>query len=322
MYDDRTKHSRHIIEEVESPLRDPRPPAAGAQVDPLRRGAGPGQVDPPARPELAGRPGLPPAGPDAARHGRRRRHRRHDRAGERPRPPGQAGAVLDAGRAEAGASDTTGDAGASGAAVAVPDRRSAPVPHARPAGKHALFSTATPAGEHETSRPLRPPTTDPVPPTGPLSRGLLVVRFGDPGRSVRFLVLLQLPVRGLAPAAAVRPVDDLSGLSAPDLDQRDPVPVIRIARSDGASDRTARPRVRRRMARRTARPARLVFRRHHRSGRRVGLAAPLPGSDRLRRGRLLGLRRGRPDGGLLHPRGDGGGHRRRAGRTPSGQPRA
>ena len=53
MYDDRTKHSRHIIEEVEARYGIPGPPTSGAQVDPVRRGPGPGEVDSPARPELA-----------------------------------------------------------------------------------------------------------------------------------------------------------------------------------------------------------------------------------------------------------------------------
>ena len=71
------------------------------------------------------------------------------------------------------------------------------VPHARPAGKHALFSDATPAGE-----PVRDRSTvtadDPLPPKGVLAVACStcgsVTRVGV----VRFLVL-QLPVGAWLP---------------------------------------------------------------------------------------------------------------------------
>ncbi len=107
MYDDRTKHSRHIIEEVEAALRDSRAPASGAEVDPVRRGPGAREIDSPACAELARGHGLSPAGTHA-----RRRQRTPPTPptsppapladGGRTRPVGQAGALLDAHRPAGG----------------------------------------------------------------------------------------------------------------------------------------------------------------------------------------------------------------------------
>jgi hypothetical protein len=70
-------------------------------------------------------------------------------------------------------------------------------PHARPAGKHALFSDATPAGEPERDRSTVT-ADDPLPP-----RGMLVVACSTCGSVTRvgvveFLVL-QLPLGGWLP---------------------------------------------------------------------------------------------------------------------------
>ena len=228
MYDDRTRHARHIIEEVRVPLRDPGAPTAGAQVDPVRRGAGPGEVDPPARPELARRGGLPSAGSDADRTrawsaGRRRL------VADRTRPAGEAGPVLDARRrarrwpATAGMPTVARSTGPDRSG-STPARAGTPVP----AGKHALFSAATPAGDRERPGGRGPTRCRPGPPgRSPARRAASVSRVG----------LVALPaapaaVRRLAARRGLRPVDDLPGLPAPDLDQRDPGPVSR--RRDGA----------------------------------------------------------------------------------------
>ncbi len=97
-----------------------------------------------------------------------------------------------------------------------PDRR-----HARPAGKHALFSAATPAGEDEGAEVS---ADDPLPPRGVFVGRLLLVRFGHPRGDPR-LPLAPIPLRGLASPAGVRPMDDLPGLPPSYLDERDPGPV-------------------------------------------------------------------------------------------------
>jgi hypothetical protein len=62
--------------------------------------------------------------------------------------------------------------------------------HARPAGKHALFSAATPAGDKERPAAV---VTDPLPP-----RGVLVITCSSCGSVSRVglfsFLLLQLPV--------------------------------------------------------------------------------------------------------------------------------
>jgi hypothetical protein len=63
------------------------------------------------------------------------------------------------------AAETAGDAGADEAVRGRPRPTSSSVPHARPSGKHALYSRATPAGEHEKETSL-PNDTDPLPPRG------------------------------------------------------------------------------------------------------------------------------------------------------------
>lgn len=72
--------------------------------------------------------------------------------------------------------------------------------HARPTGKHALFSTATPAGDEEGASPG---PTDPLP-----SRGALVVACSSCGSVTRVgvleFLLLQLPFGAWLP----RPVFD------------------------------------------------------------------------------------------------------------------
>jgi hypothetical protein len=86
---------------------------------------------------------------------------------------------------------TASDVEATGARGGSPRSSSRSVPHARPSGKHALYSGATPAGEHEKETSL-PTDTDPVP-----QRGLLSVACSSCGSVSRVgvihFVVLQLP---------------------------------------------------------------------------------------------------------------------------------
>ena len=92
---------------------------------------------------------------------------------------------------------TAGDVEAPGAREGSP-RSSPSVPHARPSGKHALYSAATPAGEHEKETSL-PTDTDPVPTGSPVG-GLFLVRIGEPGGCDPFRGSAAA-IRCLAPAA-------------------------------------------------------------------------------------------------------------------------
>ena len=217
------------------PLRDSRPPASGAQVDPVRRGAGAGEVDPPARPELARSDGLSTAGSDPGRRNRRRRHRWL--VPEGPDPLGKRALYWMPIDQQALSDDDEGPT-AHRAKVA-PGHPTPATRHARPAGKHALFSEATPSGEPSAATSTAT-ATDPLPPHGLLSVGCSscgsISRVG-----VIEFVLLQFPVRRLAPPAHLRPVDDLPRLPAADVDQCDPVPVVLRAERAQRSDP---PRVR------------------------------------------------------------------------------
>lgn len=83
-----------------------------------------------------------------------------------------------------GYEDRRGAAAGTGTVHLGPDRR-----HARPTGKHALFSAATPAGEEEGAEAS---VTDPLPP-----RGLFTVACSSCGAVTRVGILdflwLQLP---------------------------------------------------------------------------------------------------------------------------------
>jgi len=94
--------------------------------------------------------------------------------------------------------DVVGSTGAGTGHLVDPDQPGAGrVPHARPAGKHALFSDATPADEPERERAVVT-AADPVPPKGLLSVACStcgsVTRVG----LVEYLVL-QLPVGAWLP---------------------------------------------------------------------------------------------------------------------------
>ena len=163
--------------------------APGAQVDPVRRGPGPGEVHPPARPELAGCRGLPAL----ARAARRRSWSRH-----------RARALSDPGSDdEEPSSPTDPTRWGSGRSSGLPVEREADdgrrVPTEREvAGKHALFSvqrriptaaTPRPAGPARPARRAATPAAsegaevsadDPLPPAGVFAGRLLLVRVGRP----------------------------------------------------------------------------------------------------------------------------------------------
>ena len=58
MYDERTRHGKAVLDDVQGPVRPERVGATGAQVDPVRRGTRPGSVHPPTRTDVTGRRGL------------------------------------------------------------------------------------------------------------------------------------------------------------------------------------------------------------------------------------------------------------------------
>ena len=188
MYDDRTRHARHIIEEVEARYGIPVLPAAGAQVDPIRRGPGPGEVHPPARPELAG--GRTPTASWPAPCSTRAWSPAPSASG-RPGPDPWA-----SGRSTGCPWTRRPSKGRYGTAPGPDGRRPTPSSwrpdrrHARPAGKHALFSAATPAGERGRRR--RSTAADPLPP-----RGLFTVACSSCGSVTRVGLLdflwLQFP---------------------------------------------------------------------------------------------------------------------------------
>lgn len=92
---------------------------------------------------------------------------------------------------EVEAGETAGDARANGGPGSRARSSSRAVPHARPSGKHALYSSATPASEHE-KHTSTPSDTDPLP-----QRGLLSVACSSCGSVSRVglvhFVVLQLP---------------------------------------------------------------------------------------------------------------------------------
>ena len=89
---------------------------------------------------------------------------------------------------------TDADTSAEGWSTGASDRarNSGPIPHARPAGKHALFSDASPAGEPEPAR-ATVRTDDPLPHRGAIS--VTCSRCGSVTRvGVVEFVALQFPV--------------------------------------------------------------------------------------------------------------------------------
>ena len=162
MYDDRTRHARHIIEEVEARYGIPvlQPPVRKSIR--FAEAPGTGEVHPPACAQLAGGARLPPAGPHA-------RSRRAWSAGtvrivpDGPDPLGKRALFWMPVDAE---SPRTGDEPAR-VRRRTSDRASGPRPacgHGRPASTR-LYSEATPAGEPEAATSAAT-ATDPLPPRG------------------------------------------------------------------------------------------------------------------------------------------------------------
>ena len=139
MYDDRTKHARHIIEEVESRYGIPvlQPPVRKS----IRFAEAParGKSILQHAPNSPGARRLPRAGPHPARDERGGRHRRLVPDG--PDPLGKRALYWMPVDQQAVAGDGYRPDRADGRPTPSTRARSA---HARPAGKHALFSAATP----------------------------------------------------------------------------------------------------------------------------------------------------------------------------------
>ena len=191
MFDDRTRHALPHPRRGRDPLRNPGPPAAGAEVHPLRGGTGPWQVDHPACAQFAGSTRLSRARARAHRDGRAGRH--HSVVPEGPDPLGKRALFwlpLDAEAGTTADTPTTSTQRADGGTEVL--RR-----HARPAGKRALYSSATPAGEavRATSSAT---AADPVP-----QRGLLTVACSSCGAVTRIglvgFLMLQFPIAAWLP---------------------------------------------------------------------------------------------------------------------------
>ncbi len=186
MYDDRTRHARHIIEEVEARYGIPvlQPPVRKS----IRFAEAParGKSILQHAPRVARGRRLPPAGPHPARHERGRRHRLA--SGRRTRPAGQTGALLAAGgRAGGRRGRLPGPPGA---------RPRAPTPSS---WARTAATPGRPASTPCSRRPPRPArrktagsATDPLPP-----RGVFTVACSSCGAVTRVGVLdflrLQFP---------------------------------------------------------------------------------------------------------------------------------